>query len=974
MNPLINPFSLGPADERFFIGRNEILDRWRQRLTVNSDMWRNGKSWMIIAPGGIGKTSLLTQMQQIAKKEFKAAIVVLDLGHYCDLNSVADFFSSLDGQLPNAQHLSTRMREWLKLEPDASASTLYTRLFWSILERVAVSVSPGLWSIEISGSAVEQQLPVSITTQLAQSFNNLAVLSEEQKVPVVVLIDQAGKADRDYRWRFIIEQLLTLTRRTRLTNTLNLIFVFAMRPERKGKLEHSLSRELFADFLFQYEDLRPFSTDEAVKAILVRDRAHISGQVATKIVNTISSTEGISPYSVQLASSAIWDYLYRDSKPKSPNDLSIEDVKRIIAQGHEYLVSPFREKLVHWEVLKLLAFHPGGLTISEITLRLKDSPGVPFGNTATDAINELINQNKRWLIIAIQDHNSLPRYTIAHDLLREYISSQLPVEERLTERARRALNDGAWRYHQHNHPLSDEELDLIKSQCKQLIIESDEWEAIIFSSLYTENFNLIFEWVNCNPTIVVSVLCNMPWPATKKVILLRALLVQAIISKKPMPLLMELAVHSENPDIQIGAVEILAQFRENSYQYLIQLVKSDNKEVSAKATSLLINFGSSVLPLLAEVLTDITDERSRLEVSKALLGIGHEKLLLQTLVEIVDYSQNIEIRNEAIHLIAKLPCFIASISALENFARSLDKPKLQIQAVEALAEFGEAALAPLGALIYSPPNHQIRWKAIQLLPKLGRSARPILSELSQYKFSSRIRNFAQEALQTLETNNDRSFNSNVHDNCTKEASELLQSISLQEEIKSFASELTIQSTHNPGILQRLTWLKKKYVDLDEEQRTLVALVYESSKWKKAIARLVEIGEPAFRVLSELAMSLENNKARVAAKALAQQGTPAQQYLIQLAMQASDNLVRIEAAVALALLGDKVVSKSTFQDILLTEHNWGEHRLQAAKRLIEFSLIPDSELLKWAWTQFPNEIGASAALKIVQKIMIEDFNW
>lgn len=47
MSPQRNPYSFEPASDKEFVGRDEILGHWRERLDPQSDSWKTAKSWIV---------------------------------------------------------------------------------------------------------------------------------------------------------------------------------------------------------------------------------------------------------------------------------------------------------------------------------------------------------------------------------------------------------------------------------------------------------------------------------------------------------------------------------------------------------------------------------------------------------------------------------------------------------------------------------------------------------------------------------------------------------------------------------------------------------------------------------------------------------------------------------------------------------------------------------------------------------------
>lgn len=147
MSGLENPFKLTPASPTEFIGRDEILLRWEERLTPNSETWNNAVGWLVVGSGGVGKTSLLNKMARVAQV-YDAHVIQLDLGHYRQLDREEDFFSFLNTHLPPAQKMSSRMRHLLDLPADATTAQVNLK-FLSLLSHFAPILIGGGWALNL---------------------------------------------------------------------------------------------------------------------------------------------------------------------------------------------------------------------------------------------------------------------------------------------------------------------------------------------------------------------------------------------------------------------------------------------------------------------------------------------------------------------------------------------------------------------------------------------------------------------------------------------------------------------------------------------------------------------------------------------------------------------------------------------------------------------------------------------------------
>jgi hypothetical protein len=326
-----SPYDLGPAPTKYFVGRDDLLDLWRKRLTEGSQLWVNGENWLLLAPGGMGKTSLLARMAEQAAAEHKAKPIWIDLGYLHDLRSPGDLRQVLvDGQ-PPARKLGSRARGWLGLRADASASELGKALIARLLEVVAGSVSHADWG----GFGVELDVPVKsssraettgVVAPLAEELSQFSLLSEEQRVPVVVLVDQVGKVHDDSQWLAIARILVDLAETMRREGTTNVVFVLSMRPERRGRLEYDLRQSLENESLFKCHFLSKFTSEEAVEAISRRGAGTMPAPLPQWIVDVVKDGDTVDPYLAQLGGLAVWKHLYGGARQLSPGNLNRDDV------------------------------------------------------------------------------------------------------------------------------------------------------------------------------------------------------------------------------------------------------------------------------------------------------------------------------------------------------------------------------------------------------------------------------------------------------------------------------------------------------------------------------------------------------------------------------------------------------------------------------------------------------------------------
>ena len=136
--------------------------------------------------------------------------IYIDWGVYIDL-SPTDLFDTLDSALPSAKRVSTKVREIFNLSLDVSLDKLLLQVSTSLLKSVP-ALAPMNW-IELKISPKDKSKKYdSLSYRLARLINNLVVLAEEQKYPVVLLFDQIGKTYGKPNWFYIFHSSYSLSR------------------------------------------------------------------------------------------------------------------------------------------------------------------------------------------------------------------------------------------------------------------------------------------------------------------------------------------------------------------------------------------------------------------------------------------------------------------------------------------------------------------------------------------------------------------------------------------------------------------------------------------------------------------------------------------------------------------------------------------------------------------------------------------
>lgn len=760
MSGLDNPFNLQPAPITQFVGRSEILERWKQRLTPGSDDWNNSQSWLIIGNGGVGKTSLVHKMSHLAQSTVNAHVINLDLGHYRQLNRDEDFFYFLDTHLPPAQRWSSRLRVWLDLPPGAPEGEV-NRKFLSLLSNLALAFAPGGSSLggelDLSFLRQESGQPSAFGLRLVQAFNTLAILSEEQKDrPVVLLVDQMGKIHDAYRWLLVGHQLLQMAERIYHHKTSNIICVFVLRPERKGLLEHELEyylrTPLFKSNVFHTEHLHPFQQHEAVWAIVERTKGKTGWDysLAGKITRALNASLGIDPYHVIVGAAALWDHLYSGDEQKLPHELADTDVYEIVSQGHSYqLESVRRRSATQWAILSLLSYYPSGLDVETITQHLNNHQKNLSLHEVEQAIGVLSNQAGYRLLDAT--FATLPvRYTLAHDILREQLQRQLPPEERLNELVQKLLDDGSWQYKNHfsEAPFNEQNLALLWQHSAQLLFSTASWEAIVNSELNVNETRLV-QWMTHYPNEIQLAVIKLEKARIAPYSSFGHQLIVAYIHPSRRTLFevlrvllykMENIYRMENSPLRQRVMEELAEIGELdvTIPMLSELVKGDRVALARRqAAETLAKIGErdAAIPVLVELAQSAREQEVRQQSAEALAKLGERDVSVLVLTELAQSAREQKVRVRAIETIVMLVEQAAAIPVLMGLAQSANDLQIRKRAIEALAKLGERDVSTpfLVALAQSSRDQQIQQVVAEALAKIGERevSIPILTKLAQ---------------------------------------------------------------------------------------------------------------------------------------------------------------------------------------------------------------------------------------------------
>jgi hypothetical protein len=893
---LDNPFWLGPADEKYFVGRQDLLDSWKQRLKPDTNTEKSLKNWLVVAEGGMGKTSLLTKLRQVAQEEFKAHTIFVDLGFYRDCNNPTAFFETFNSQIGQAGDFGSKVRKLLQLAPDTSeGKVLLKSIGYSLkLAGLGITLSP-LFQIGPSFPDALSNNPEDIAVCFSIVFNGLRAITERGG-PVVVLVDQLGKAHDSPLWcniaRLLLSNLLML-----FEDGLSekIIFVFSIRPERFGWLDYQIQQpQLFSDNLLERKYLKSFDENEAREAIRSRGKAHITQNIISGIIGELNRSGKYDPYTVIQAAAAVWIYLYGGSKQRSPVEMDAHTIQTAITNFYIDLTRHFKQYPLQWAVVKLLALYQGGLTTDEIVERLHRPRSRERAQTlitskeAEDILHQLLDQKGYQIISSSSRLSGNPRYMIAHELLRDAINSQNPKEQQAIEQAGKTLVEAVARYQQYQDILTDNELQIIWQYRDWLQINAKELEAISSSLLkkWNSSFSCWLTWRNQSLTdAILRFLKNQ----NNELVLVRGYIILSILNNSGIFLtkaFVEIArFKNENKnDFIKGSIKGLVKGgqKEETQKVLADLVRtSEDDNVRLMAAEGLAQLGNIQVAL--DVLVDLARRSADKEVRQEATGKMAEmrEPAQAILVDLVRNSNDYRVRHTAAKGLGKVG--ETTRDMLEGLARRTDDEWVSLGAAEGLAQLGDVQVAQdvLSNLAHRSEDRDVRQEATEGLVQLGEPAQVVLTDLAHWSADKWVSERATEGLLLLgERARDNlaylAF-SGVDDQIRRKAvMGLAQLGKTGQDLVAFMAS----NDHEDSLLRMITW---------EVLKALKATAPDE--------------------LEDLARSSKNeNVLQDAAKGLAKvrETQETREVLANLARSSEDEQLRQNAAEKLAKLGEKVM--------------------------------------------------------------------
>ena len=885
-----NPYGLDLATGKNFIGRTDILASWRDRLTPGSDTWDSAKSWMVVGAGGMGKTSLLHKLNRVAEDEFKAYTIPIDLGRLRDIGDIDDLFAILSTAIPKAKQPGTILRKWFGLQPNAPLSDLVGQIAGELLNQ-GTSFAMGLagaGAIKIANFREKPSERQGTAHRLVQLLDNLSLISEEQENPVIVILDQFGKCYDHPTWAYIAGMFLGLCKVTHSKSASSIFFVVSFRPEQEGLLHH-IDRSFFKEDIFTPIDLSPLKYEEAIEAIAVRGEGYIDTNLARRIVEEVNYRGPLDPYTIQLSSMAVWNFIAGGEHWHSPKDLEddTEKLRSIIRQGHDQIIHPFIQDPVLWGILVQLSQSQVGLNLSELRSRLSAEHNLSTSEvkSAVDSLLSPPGTGYR-LLTEIRRKNLPSHYVLAHDLLRDYILSIIPEDQRLIAQATRTLEYGLWQYQEQGELLADWELELLWNVHPNLTFKPEHWGMVIKSELPLGNRRL-FRWYHNYSEEIRASCKEYSQDSGKNTFDIRLFLFLFFIS-----------LFSNQSPIRSGQSSQYQEMSDGSFRTVSDLTK----------------LAEITLPIFAELAHRTEDDDVRLEAAKILAQLGDKGTALLMLSELARSGILNYLCLEAVIAVGQLGDKETALPILSELAQNgKTNYFLRVRAAIAVGQLGdkETALPILFELVHS--DSHIRLQTIKILEQLGDNAiaLPILSELAQNGRNNYVRVEAAIAVGQL---GDKETALPI----LSELARTGETNYLRVEAAIAVGQLGDKETALP-ILSELARTGQDY--------------YLRVEAAKAVGQLGK-KKITLPILSELAQNAGVDSYRLeAAKAVGQLGKKkiALPILAELARSGKTNYVRVEAAIAVEQLGKKGIALPILFE-LAQNAEFDSYRLEAAEAL------------------------------------------
>jgi len=400
-----NPYTpFYPARENFF-GRESIINAFLARLNPATTEYRESKHMLIVGDGGIGKTSLLLQLEASIRESatLKGHCVSIDCGDF--LYDLPGLFAELYAQLPEGH-----------IPPSTKAKDFFTRISQSLQDGVAIGVGfPPSVSIEFSpgGLLGSPEHHRSLVRQCAVLCNCILSLVPQLDSPLVILIDQLGKIYEAFGGFLFTRFLLEVVKGS--AGDGRLLVVAAIRPERKGVLEHWFQEEVFHPDRFARFPLYPLDIPAARQ--VVREPPAREGITFSKpLTGAILTRAGRHPYFLQLACFRIWNYLASNNRLwENPVTLRENEVDALVQESHRAIFADFGPE--EQFLLRLLAL-AWPMLLTTMQIKEKAEAAGKIHTIDVDRTLHLLVSHKHRPVRFNDVHRA---FSITHDLFAEHI-------------------------------------------------------------------------------------------------------------------------------------------------------------------------------------------------------------------------------------------------------------------------------------------------------------------------------------------------------------------------------------------------------------------------------------------------------------------------------------------------------------------------------------------------------------------------
>ena len=676
------PYSpLRPAIHNF-VGRREIwFDDFRLRLHRREGYDRH---LIILGPSGIGKTSLLKRIERQAVEGEgleRGRVAYIDLGR------------------PRIEPLEVVQAIYDALPLTGAEGKARSVSFLRRLAEATTLKPPGA-EIELGAllGAQKTQTMDAAFDLLLQALNDLP--TDES---VVIILDQLGVAGEraaldagNGEWHQFLQGLDGVLCATCGPDH-HVLFLMGIREERLGTLIRVAGR-LWNGYAIHVQPLGPLKEQEARDLItLPAGEAPWRVSYDPETVDLLIQWVGLSPYDLQLACFYVWEWLRKEERlePGIRVRLSREELGQAI--GGE-LQARFWNLLApdEREVLKLVAqYQPSQKDLAKLA-----------GEKGIHDVKPIVEALQAHDLQPLQYLSREDRYLVAHDLLREFIETQIPEDEQALAVLRRALRDAPQRYAHGGALFTETELEKLWLLRDQLEPTPEELYVVLLSEAYR------LEW-----------------------------------GEEIVPTLTKWGRHF--PDQGLRALTQLAQSAE--YQ-----------RVRYEAAQALAELGETgvAIPVLTQLAQSAEDGWVRYEAAQALAGLGETQVAIPALTQLAQSAEDELVRYETAQALAGLGEI--AIPALTQLAQSAEHERVRYEAARSLAEFGETQIAipVLTQLAQSAEDELVRYRAAQALAELGETgvAIPTLTQLAQSAEDWRVRYMAAQALTELSQTQQKSGN------------------------------------------------------------------------------------------------------------------------------------------------------------------------------------------------------------------------